>query len=130
MASHTIGVMSTPNAGGTLPLTNRRSGSVGHTAKLYGNSLSLAVGYHEITTRHSIAKEKRFRKGPSTMYKGWTQASTSLIVRVLMLSTAEVAMLASGTIICKSVPIRGDAAIVTGLFSVKLLDGATKAPQD
>ena len=62
------------------------------------------------------------------MDKGWTQASTSLIVRVLMMSTAEVAMLASGTIICKSVPV--DAAIVTGLLKMKLLDGVTKASQD
>ena len=53
--SHTTGVISTPNAGGTDPLTKRRSGSVGQTIRLNGSSLTFAVGYHERTIRHSCA---------------------------------------------------------------------------
>lgn len=56
--SHTTGVMSTPNAGGTDPLTRRRSGSVGQTIRLNGSSLTFAVGYHERTMRHSCELHK------------------------------------------------------------------------
>ena len=58
MASHTIGVMSTPNAGGTAPRMARSSGSVGHAAKLKGSLLRSVFGYHEITTRQSLHREE------------------------------------------------------------------------
>jgi hypothetical protein len=106
IANQTIGVMSTPKAGGTEPRIRRKNGSVGHTARLNGTSLRFAVGYHEITTRHSfamigknmndepnlilqkifprnlfiqhtMAKERMLRKGPSTFASGCTQASVS-----------------------------------------------------
>lgn len=51
--NQTTGVISTPNAGGTVPLTSRSRGSVGHTMMLKGTSLTLAEGYHERTMRHS-----------------------------------------------------------------------------
>jgi len=79
IASQTIGVMSTPKAGGTDPRIRRNNGSVGHTARLKGTSLRFAVGYHEMTTRHNMAKEKMLRKGPSTFDNGCTQASVSEI---------------------------------------------------
>mmetsp|Transcript_16805 Transcript_16805/g.35271 ORF Transcript_16805/g.35271 Transcript_16805/m.35271 type:complete len:164 (-) Transcript_16805:33-524(-) len=69
--------MSTPNAGGTDPLTKRRSGSVGHTTMLKGTLLMFADGYHERTIRHNIAKEKKLRNGPSTKDSGWTHGSVS-----------------------------------------------------
>jgi len=105
--NHTTGVMSTPNAGGTDPLNNRRKGSVGQTIRLNGSSFILAVGYHDSTMRHNcertnkkncimrqgrsrkrmsdtnyhhlltIANEKKFKKGPSTKLSGCTQASVS-----------------------------------------------------
>ena len=53
IASQTIGVISTPKAGGTDPLISLNNGSVGQATILYGGSLRLALGYHEITTRHS-----------------------------------------------------------------------------
>lgn len=72
-----MGVMSTPNAGGTAPRISLSSGSVGHTASANGNSFRLLVGYHEMTTRHSMAKEKMLRKGPRTLARGCTQGSVS-----------------------------------------------------
>ena len=75
--NQTMGVMSTPKAGGTAPRINLSSGSVGHTAKAKGNSFRLVVGYHEMTTRHSIMKENMLRKGPRTLARGWTQGSVS-----------------------------------------------------
>lgn len=75
--NQTIGVMSTPKAGGTAPRINFSRGSVGHTANAKGNSLRLVVGYHEMTTRHSMAKEKMLRNGPRTLARGWTQGSVS-----------------------------------------------------
>jgi hypothetical protein len=53
MANHTIGVISTPKAGGTDPLIILNNGSVGHTTILYGASFKFAFGYHEMTTRQS-----------------------------------------------------------------------------
>mmetsp|Transcript_28512 Transcript_28512/g.59423 ORF Transcript_28512/g.59423 Transcript_28512/m.59423 type:complete len:202 (+) Transcript_28512:272-877(+) len=75
--NQTTGVISTPNAGGTDPRANLRSGSVGHTTMLNGKSLTLADGYHERTMRHSMANENKFKKGPSTNESGSTQASVS-----------------------------------------------------
>jgi len=72
-----MGVMSTPNAGGTAPRISLSKGSVGHTANANGNSFKLDVGYHEMTTRHNMAKEKMLRKGPRTLARGWTQGSVS-----------------------------------------------------
>jgi hypothetical protein len=51
--NQTTGVMSTPNAGGTDPLTSLRKGSVGQTTKLNGSSFTFAVGYQESTILHS-----------------------------------------------------------------------------
>lgn len=75
--NQTTGVMSTPNAGGIDPLTNRSRGSVGQTMTRNGNSFALADGYQERTMRHSMANEKKFKKGPSTKERGCTQASVS-----------------------------------------------------
>ena len=57
--SHTTGVISTPNAGGTDPLTNRSKGSVGQTIRLNGTSFKLAVGYQERTMRHNCRDNKQ-----------------------------------------------------------------------
>ena len=53
MPNQTTGVISTPNAGGTDPLTRRSNGSVGQTTIEYGNSLTLKFGYHDNTMRHN-----------------------------------------------------------------------------
>ena len=60
MPNQTTGVISTPNAGGTDPLTNRSNGSVGQTMMLNGNSFRLADGYQDSTIRHSF---HQFAKG-------------------------------------------------------------------
>eukprot|EP01083_Nonionella_stella_P012103 34353_1 len=44
---------------------------------LKGNSLISAFGYQERTMRQSMAKEKKFKEGPSTKESGCTQASVS-----------------------------------------------------
>mmetsp|Transcript_36854 Transcript_36854/g.80641 ORF Transcript_36854/g.80641 Transcript_36854/m.80641 type:complete len:232 (-) Transcript_36854:61-756(-) len=75
--SQTMGVISTPNAGGTAPLMSRKRGSVGQTARKKGKSLTLVVGYHEITTLHSMANENRLRNGPRMLNRGWTHGSVS-----------------------------------------------------
>ena len=89
--SHTMGVMSTPKAGGTAPRISLSKGSVGHTANAKGNSLRLVVGYHEMTTRHNMANENMLRNGPRTLARGWTQGSVSERRRVAdwTASTAE-----------------------------------------
>jgi hypothetical protein len=97
--SQTMGVMSTPNAGGTAPLINFSKGSVGQTANAKGNSLRLVVGYHEMTTRHSMAKENTLRNGPRTFAKGWTHGSVSERRRAedwrRMLASAAVAVMSA-----------------------------------
>jgi len=65
--SQTIGVMSTPNAGGIDPLIIFSNGSVGHTAILKGASLRLLPGYQDITMRQSMRTEKMLRNGPKTL---------------------------------------------------------------
>jgi hypothetical protein len=60
--SHTTGVMSTPNAGGTDPLSSRKKGSVGQTTMLNGTSLTFADGYHESTMRHSYFPNRSQKK--------------------------------------------------------------------
>ena len=57
-ANQTMGVISTPKAGGMVPLMARRSGSVGQTTTLYGNSLRFDFGYQEMTTRQSCKNDK------------------------------------------------------------------------
>mmetsp|Transcript_5101 Transcript_5101/g.6591 ORF Transcript_5101/g.6591 Transcript_5101/m.6591 type:complete len:176 (-) Transcript_5101:227-754(-) len=89
IANHTIGVISTPKAGGTDPLINLSNGSVGQATILYGVSLRFALGYHEITTRQSIANEKIFKNGPKTAAKGFTQASVSDIINEGVAATIE-----------------------------------------
>lgn len=59
IANQTMGVMSTPKAGGITPRMDRSSNSVGHTTRLKGNSFSFTEGYQEITTRQSYMN-KRF----------------------------------------------------------------------
>ena len=54
MPSHTIGVMSTPKAGGTAPRMARNKGSVGHATIFHGNSFNFVAGYQDKTTRHSL----------------------------------------------------------------------------
>jgi hypothetical protein len=58
IANQKTGVISTPKAGGMLPLTNRRSGSDGHATIAHGNSFRFVSGYHEATTRQSCEKRK------------------------------------------------------------------------
>jgi hypothetical protein len=53
MANQKTGVMSTPKAGGMVPLTSRNSGSDGQATMAQGNSFKLVSGYHEATTRQS-----------------------------------------------------------------------------
>lgn len=77
-----MGVISTPNAGGIDPRISFNSGSVGHTAILNGTSLRLVDGYHEITTRQSIANENTLKNGPKTDANGSTQGSVSDIKKV------------------------------------------------
>jgi hypothetical protein len=90
MANHTIGVISTPKAGGTDPLIILNNGSVGHTTILYGASFKFAFGYHEMTTRQSIANEKIFKNGPNTFAKGCTHGSVSVATINVDGSTTEV----------------------------------------
>ena len=52
--NHTIGVMSTPKAGGMALRIARKNGSVGQTTTDHGNSLTFVVGYHDNTTRQSL----------------------------------------------------------------------------
>lgn len=52
--NQTMGVMSTPKAGGTAPRVNFKSGSVGQTTKLKGGLFTSVVGYHDMTTRQSF----------------------------------------------------------------------------
>mmetsp|Transcript_20118 Transcript_20118/g.24038 ORF Transcript_20118/g.24038 Transcript_20118/m.24038 type:complete len:92 (-) Transcript_20118:249-524(-) len=72
-----MGVISTPNAGGIDPRISFNNGSVGQTAILKGSSLSFADGYHEMTTRQSMANEKMLKNGPKTDANGLTQGSVS-----------------------------------------------------
>lgn len=50
IASQTIGLTSTPKAGGTRERVGRRSHSVGRTMKEKGGELRSDFGYHDITT--------------------------------------------------------------------------------
>mmetsp|Transcript_4164 Transcript_4164/g.10814 ORF Transcript_4164/g.10814 Transcript_4164/m.10814 type:complete len:171 (+) Transcript_4164:243-755(+) len=77
IANQNTGVMSTPKAGGMLPFASLNRGSDGHATMAHGNSLRFVSGYHDATTRHSIAKDMKFRKGPSAVAVGFTQASVS-----------------------------------------------------
>lgn len=81
IANQKTGVMSTPKAGGTTPFTSRSNGSVGHATKTHGTALRFVSGYQDATTRHSIANDIKFRKGPRTKAVGCTQASVSASVK-------------------------------------------------
>ena len=61
-ASQTIGLTSTPNAGGTTALVGLSIHSVGSTIILNGNDVKLVFGYHDITILESIRRERMFRK--------------------------------------------------------------------
>ena len=61
-ASQTIGLMSTPKAGGTMLLVGLKSHSVGKTTKEKGGLARSVLGYHDITTLHSMRNDRRFRK--------------------------------------------------------------------
>ena len=62
MPNHTMGVISTPKAGGMLPRRTLRSGSVGHATMFQGDSFKFVVGYQERTTRHNyVIKMERER---------------------------------------------------------------------
>jgi hypothetical protein len=76
-ATQKTGVMSTPNAGGTNPLTARRSGSVTTVKTSHGISVILTSGYQLSTTRASMATDMRFKNGSSTDTAGWTQGSVA-----------------------------------------------------
>mmetsp|Transcript_68113 Transcript_68113/g.156302 ORF Transcript_68113/g.156302 Transcript_68113/m.156302 type:complete len:220 (-) Transcript_68113:117-776(-) len=80
--SHTIGLMSTPNAGGTTPRVNASRGSVGQATKLKGASFRSMLGYQESTIRASMAKLKTAKKGPNTVDVGSTHAGTSALATV------------------------------------------------
>ena len=62
MPNQTIGVISTPNAGGIAPRINLSNGSVGQDTRLKGNSLMFWFGYQEITTRHNYFPKDLKRK--------------------------------------------------------------------
>jgi hypothetical protein len=51
--SHTIGVMSTPNAGGTAFRIDLNKNSVGHATNIHGIDCNEVVGYQLRTIRHS-----------------------------------------------------------------------------
>lgn len=61
-ASQTIGLTSTPNAGGTTALVGLSIHSVGSTIILKGNDVKFVFGYHDITILESIRRERMFRK--------------------------------------------------------------------
>lgn len=105
--NHTMGVMSTPKAGGMLPRRTLKSGSVGHATMFQGDSFKFMVGYQERTTRHNyyitkerggesvcvpqqqnhrvqktqnvctMAKDSRLRLGSNTRDRGCTHGSVS-----------------------------------------------------
>ena len=77
-ATQKTGVMSTPNAGGTNPLTARRSGSVTTVKISQGMVVILTSGYQLSTTRANMATDMRFKKGSSTYTAGCTQGSAAV----------------------------------------------------
>lgn len=77
IANQNTGVMSTPKAGGICPFTSLNNGSDGHATTAHGNSLRFVSGYQDATTRHSIAKDIKFKNGPSAAAVGATHASVS-----------------------------------------------------
>lgn len=77
MANQKTGVTSTPKAGGMTPFTALRRGSVGRTTAIQGKSVILVLGYHDKTTRQSMAKEKMFNEMSKTEASGCTQGSVA-----------------------------------------------------
>lgn len=77
IANQKTGVISTPKAGGIFPFASLRRGSDGHATTAQGNSFSFVSGYQDATTRHSMAKDMKFKNGPNNVAVGFTQASVS-----------------------------------------------------
>lgn len=111
IANQKTGVMSTPNAGGILPFASLNKGSDGHATTAHGNSLRLVSGYQEATTRHSIAKDIKFKKGPNTVAVGCTQASVSANNNPLPEETAALTVSVSEEAIVGSIIDRDDDAL-------------------
>ena len=97
MATQNTGVMSTPKAGGMLPLTTLSNGSVGHATTFQGNSFRFVSGYHEATTRHNMANAMKFKNGPSTNAVGCTHASVSAITKSDEVSAVAMLLVISGS---------------------------------
>ena len=78
-ATQKTGVMSTPKAGGTKPLATFKSGSV-RTVGMSNHGVSLVTltsGYQLKTTRASMKRLMRFKKGSKTQTAGCTQGSAA-----------------------------------------------------
>jgi len=78
-ATQKTGVMSTPKAGGTKPLATFKSGSV-NTVGMSNHGVSLLTltsGYQLKTTRASMKRLMRFKKGSKTQIAGCTQGSAA-----------------------------------------------------
>eukprot|EP00550_Attheya_septentrionalis_P001499 CAMPEP_0198292202 /NCGR_PEP_ID=MMETSP1449-20131203/10647_1 /TAXON_ID=420275 /ORGANISM="Attheya septentrionalis, Strain CCMP2084" /LENGTH=173 /DNA_ID=CAMNT_0043990999 /DNA_START=289 /DNA_END=810 /DNA_ORIENTATION=+ len=130
-----MGVISTPKAGGTAPRMSLNRGSVGHTATLKGNSFTLVVGYHEMTTRQSMAKENRLRNGSNTEASGCTQGSVSathmllVVLRMSTISFPDNIILSCGDFLVKR-GVPNDVCVVIGTTLLLRDDeGATNAVQ-
>lgn len=130
IANQNTGVMSTPKAGGILPFASLNKGSDGHATIAQGNSLSLVSGYQDATTRHSIAKDMKFKNGPSTIEVGFTQASVSANSNPLpdVIDAASMVMESEEDIVFGSIIDKDDDAIVADVPASASGDvGATKA---
>jgi hypothetical protein len=126
IANQKTGVMSTPKAGGILPFASLNKGSDGHATIAHGNSLRFVSGYQEETTRQSIAKDMKFKKGPKNVAVGLTQASVSASNNPLPEVTAALTVSETEEAIVGSIIDKDDdplASIVEAIGDV----GATKA---
>jgi len=123
IANQNTGVMSTPKAGGICPLTSLNKGSDGQATIAQGNSLRLVSGYQDATTRHSIAKDMKFKNGPNTVAVGFTQASVSASKNPLPELIATLTVSESEEAIVGSIIDKDDDALGCAMGDV----GATKA---
>mmetsp|Transcript_7014 Transcript_7014/g.17048 ORF Transcript_7014/g.17048 Transcript_7014/m.17048 type:complete len:222 (+) Transcript_7014:350-1015(+) len=77
MPSHTTGLMSTPNAGGTNSRVGLRTGSVATMTAIHGSSLSFRLGYHDITSRKKNSNVKANRNTSRATLVGLSHAGTA-----------------------------------------------------
>lgn len=100
--------MSTPKAGGMIPLTALSKGCVGMTNSSQGISVTSVSGYQDKTTRANMATHKKFRNGSNTAAVGWTQACVSAIVNVdvsAVVDGSRDVIISIGIIIVRLVPL-------------------------